>query len=465
MKKLIVAALLLALSLALPGWAEEAPNYKNVSVHDPSIIRAEDGVYYVYGSHMQAARSADLIAWKMFSNLDKCNLQPEYAVQFREAMTWAKASTFWAPDVQQLADGRYYMYYCCCEGSSPLSALGVAVSDGPEGPFEDLGVFLKSGEPGYDATVLPNVVDPNVFYDAEGRLWMAYGSYSGGIYILEMDENTGFPLEGQGYGKKLLGKNHSRIEAPYILYSPDTGYYYLFLSFGGLNADDGYNIRVCRSEAPDGPYYDSQGHDMIDCGGADGTYFSDPDYEPYGVKLLGGYGFARIEGDTATKKPVAYRSPGHCSAIFDGETGRYFLVFHTRFAGQGERYQLRVHQMFMNGEGWPVVLPLRYSGEAAEPVEASARAGLYKVVLHGHDINRTEHLSVTATLNADGTVSGELTGSWSCENGRDIALTLDGVDYAGVMNLGYDADEEQWVSCFTALDGEGCALWGIHAHE
>ena len=48
--------------------------------------------------------------------------------------------------------------------------------------------------------------------------------------------------------------NHLRIEAPYILYSPETEYYYLFLSFGGLAADGGYNIRVCRSENPDGPY-------------------------------------------------------------------------------------------------------------------------------------------------------------------------------------------------------------------
>ena len=57
---------------------------------------------------------------------------------------------------------------------------------------------------------------------------MVYGSYSGGIYIMEMDPNTGFPLPDQGYGKKLLGGYHARIEAPYILYSPETDYYYLF---------------------------------------------------------------------------------------------------------------------------------------------------------------------------------------------------------------------------------------------
>lgn len=156
--------------------------------------------------------------------------------------------------------------------------MGLAVSDSIEGPYSDKGIFLKSGMAGksedgnpYDATKQPNVVDPCVFYDADGRLWMIYGSYSGGIFALEMDENTGLPLQ-PGYGKKLLGGNHLRIEAAYVQYNPDTEYYYMFLSFGGLTSDGGYNIRVCRSRTPDGPYYDSAGHDMIDCAGPGGSF-------------------------------------------------------------------------------------------------------------------------------------------------------------------------------------------------
>lgn len=441
-----------------------APEYRNASVHDPSIILADDGNYYVFGSHMQAAKSADLMEWRMISRDAEsgCKLVDNVHEEMREAMLYAKTYTFWAPDVVRLNDGKYYMYYCCCEGSCPLSCMGLAVSDAPEGPYKNLGIFLYSGMDGYDATQLPNVVDPNVFFDRDGKLWMVYGSYSGGIFILEMDPETGFPLEGQGYGKKLLGKNHSRIEAPYILYSPETEYYYLFLSFGGLNAADGYNIRVCRSKAPDGPYTDSLGQDMIECGGADGTTFNDPDYEPYGVKLLGGYGFQRIESD-AGKKPVIYRSPGHCSAIRDESTGRYFLVFHTRFEGRGEQYQIRVHQMFMNEDGWPVVLPERYSGEMPGPVSEDRQAGLYKLVLHGHDINTEPHLSDTAVLQADGTISGSHSGTWTCTDGRKLRLTLDGIDYCGVMNSGYDAENEKWIACFTALDPSGCALWGVHA--
>ena len=143
-RRALILLLALALMLPMSAGAEKLVKFKNVSLHDPSVMFA-DGTYYIYGSHMQAAKSSDLQDWKMFSKLDKCNLQPDYGKEFKEALTFAETGTFWAPDVIQLADGRYYMYYCCCEGSKPLSALGLAVSDSPEGPFENVQILLKSG--------------------------------------------------------------------------------------------------------------------------------------------------------------------------------------------------------------------------------------------------------------------------------------------------------------------------------
>ena len=464
----MVMLLVCLLSVArAEGLDRSVPKFKEASVHDPSVIRAEDGAYYIFGSHMAAAKSTDLIRWEMISTDAGrgCTLVENVQEQMKEALQYAQTDTFWAPDVQRLNDGRYYLYYCTCRGDSPLSMLGAAVSESPEGPYENLGVFLKSGYPGYDANNLPNVVDPCVFFDKEGRLWMVYGSYSGGIYILEMNPDTGFLMEGQGYGKKLLGKNHARIEGPYILYSPDTDYYYLFLSFGGLGADDGYNIRVCRSKSPDGPYEDALGQDMRQCGGRPGTFFNDPDYEGYGVKLMGGYCFENIESDVNQFR-LAYRSPGHNSAYYDEETGRYYLVFHTRFAGSGESFKVRVHQMYMNADGWPVVMPQRYAGEQRQTPRAGDQAGLYKVILHGRDINRTEHTSRLITLHADGTVTGDLAGEWACEADGTFRCRLADTEYTGVMAMALDSKESVWTACFTALDESGAALWGTHAaHE
>ncbi|HEX7065852.1 MAG TPA: family 43 glycosylhydrolase, partial [Bacillales bacterium] len=284
---------------------DKLPVFKDASVHDPSVIKVGD-TFYVFGSHLAAAKTKDFMKWDLVaSGVHEGNpLIPNVKEELREIFAWAETDTLWAADVIQLEDGKFYMYYNACRGDSPRSAMGIAVAENVEGPYKDLGLILKSGirdrenvdgtpyddvmyPENYDATKQPNVVDPHLFYDEHGKLWMVYGSYSGGIFILKMNPETGKPFPGQGYGKKLLGGNHSRIEGPYIQYIPETDYYYLYLSFGGLTSDGGYNMRVARSKNPDGPYYDAEGHNMINAHGEEGTIFDDESIEPYGVKLMG----------------------------------------------------------------------------------------------------------------------------------------------------------------------------------
>lgn len=443
--------------------------FANVSVHDPSVIKT-NGSYYVFGSHLAGAQSADFINWELIgSGVTKNNpIIPDALTEMEEAFTWAKTDTFWAPDVIQLKDGKYYMYYCTCEGSSPLASLGVAVSHKVEGPYKDLGIILKSGMGGdtlsedgdiYDATRQPNVVDPCLYFDTEGRLWMVYGSYSGGIFILEMNPETGFPLE-KGYGKKIMGGNHVRIEGAYVLYSPETSYYYMFLSFGGLTTDGGYNIRVVRSKTPDGPFYDAAGNDMINCKGANGTFFSDGSIFQYGTKLMGNFRFAWTEGEN-NKIRTGYLSPGHNSAYYEEETGKYYLIFHTRFEAKGEGHEVRVHEMYMNEDGWPVVAPYRYVGGGQEVFEEEEIAGIYKYINHGNSISKDVVISRLISLNADHTITGTVSGSWELkENGKDITITIGKEVYKGLVNIEWDEPGEKNVVTFTALSEQGIAIWG-----
>lgn len=443
-------------------------DFSEVSVHDPSIIKAGDR-YYIFGSHLAAASSADLVHWDLIdSGVRPDNvIIPDAAAEMSEAFTWAQTDTFWAPDVIQLADGRYYMYYCNCQGTSPLSALGIAVADQPEGPYKDLGIILKSGqgadEPDengdiYDAAVEPNAVDPCVFFDKDGKLWMVYGSYSGGIYILELDPESGFPLE-TGYGKKLLGGNHLRIEAPYIIYSPETDYYYLFLSFGGLASDGGYNIRVCRSKTPDGPYYDSEGQNMEDCKGPQGSAFDDSAAAGYGVKLMGNFSFEYTEGEFGQYR-AGYVSPGHNSAIRDDETGNYFLIFHTRFEGKDEQHQVRVHQMYLNEDGWFVVSPYRYTGGPAEAAEEEMVPGPCKIINHLHNITSNIQKSDDIILNEDHTVTGAYKGTWEMKEDGQAVLILNDVEYHGFFKKQWDQYGFKNAITFTALSDKGYAIWG-----
>ncbi|WP_328285299.1 LamG-like jellyroll fold domain-containing protein [Paenibacillus alkaliterrae] len=452
------------------GQEDVMPVFRDASVHDPSVIKVDD-TYYVFGSHLAAAKTKDLMQWDLVAAGANVNnpLFENVVEELKETFAWAQSDTLWAADVIQLSDGRFYMYYNACKGDSPRSALGVAVADHIEGPYEDLGILLKSGMWGqpsedgtiYDARKHPNVVDPDVFFDKNGKLWMMYGSYSGGIFILEMDSATGKPMPDQGYGKKLIGGNHSRIEGAYILYSPETDYYYMYLSFGGLDAVGGYNIRVARSQNPDGPYYDAEGNDMINVK-ADPSrpIFDDRSIEPFGVKLMGNFLFDRKIGDPGTGIGTGYVSPGHNSAYYDPETGKQFLIFHTRFPQRGEAHEIRVHQMFMNSDGWPVVAPYRYAGETIDKVYREDVVGDYKLVNHAKDISAAIKNSQFIRLNKNSEISGEVSGTWERTAHNKAKLTVDGIVYDGVFLRQWDPASASYVMTFTALSKQGVAIWG-----
>ncbi len=468
------------------------PTFAEATVHDPSVVVADDELW-VFGSHLQVAKTDDLMAWEQVAaGADAANpIFDDVRAELAETFEWAQTDTLWAADVIQLTDGRFLMYYNACKGDSPRSAMGIAVADEVGGPYEDLGIILKSGmwdeisEDGtvYDARVHPNAVDPDVFYDAEGDLWMVYGSYSGGIFALELDPATGFPLPGQGYGTHLLGGNHARIEAPNVMYDAGTGYYYLFLSYGGLDATGGYNMRVARSTQPDGPYVDAEGNDMSQVkADPDLPLFDDASIEPYGTKVMGNHLFQREVGDPGTGLGVGYVSPGHNSTYVDPSTGRMFLVFHSRFPGRGETHHVRVHEMFLNANGWPVVAPYRYAANGSTPAvlsdvdvvrkgkhgpakrkETLRRTdvvGRYAMVDHGKAITADVARATSVTLATNGKVSGALTGRWEWKGKDRVRITAGGHAYDGQASWQWEPDREEWVVTFTVQSLAGVSLWG-----
>jgi len=450
--------------------------FGDASVHDPALIKV-DGTYYVFGSHLAAAKSTDLMNWtKIADGVNAANpLFNNVVTALADTFTWAQVTDLWAPDVVKLGDGKFYFYYNACKGDSPRSALGVAVADKIEGPYVNKQIMLKSGMWGlvsedgvnvYDALTMPNVVDPNTFFDKDGKLWMIYGSYSGGIFILAMDPATGLQKPGQGYGKHLMGGNHSRIEGAYVMYSPQSKYYYLFTSFGGLDANGAYNMRVARSLNPDGPYVDAKGNDMANVKANPALpLFDDASIAPFGQKIMGNYQFALADGETGT--PLGYVSPGHNSAYYEAATGQYFLVFHTRFPGTGEFHQIRVHEMFINEDGWIVVSPFRYaplsknSTALSAEVTAADAAGTYKMINHGKDITAAIKASQSIKLAADGTVSGAATGTWKHNGANKITISLGAAGtFNGVLSRQWNTNASAFVVTWTAQSVDGVSIWG-----
>jgi arabinan endo-1,5-alpha-L-arabinosidase len=453
-----------------------AITFNDRAVHDPSVIRADDGTFYVFGSHLDAARSTDLMQWDyVATGLDASN--PLWSTIPLEGNQWTGAPGSWAADVIKLKDGKYRFYYNFCgippggQCTGPRSYLGVATSDRIDGPYQDQGIFLRSGlsaaeiaagygPPGvtnYDARTMPNTIDPDVFHDRKGKLWMVYGSYSGGLFILEMDEATGKPVPGQGYGKHLAGGDHSQIEGGYMLYSPESGYYYLFMSFGGLAANDGYNIRIARSRNPDGPFLDAEGRNMVNARG------NQANIAPFGVKLMGGFNFNSAVGDAETER--GYLSPGHNSAYYDAKTRQHLLITHTRFPNRGEGHSIRVHEMYVNKDGWLVASPHRTVPiQGKNLVDTTDMLGDYKLINLGKDINTTAKQSVYVSLNFDYTISGEATGHYRRDvaNPNRITLWLDGTPepFEGVLQFQWNEASSALVPVFTAVSSKGVSLWG-----
>lgn len=463
-----------------------------VAVHDPSIIKA-DGTYYIFGSHMTGASTTDLRTWTSIAN-GYTPKNPVYGQIYEEGIpafdyagsgdsvipTDDGGNHVWAPDViYNEAQGLYYMYYCT-SSTWNASNLCYGVSESVEGPYEWKGALIYSGFTSetigatdvldyvsedyakenymtlgddYNFEEYPNAIDPTVFYDEDGRLWMVYGSWSGGIFLLELDENTGEVIHPEAdpennvdpyFGKRLIGGGHKSIEGPYILYDAESGYYYLFVSFGALNRSGGYQIRVFRSETVDGEYVDMNGKYPTD--GLNHAY--------YGLKLSGNYFLPSLK--------QAYMATGHNSAMIDDD-GKKYICYHTRFNDGSENHSPRVKQFFLNEEGWPCMLPYATDGETISETgyEKEEVAGEYYVINQGTAIDDKIAEPFMLVLTERGNVFGDgVEGTWEMTDGTYyMHITYREKEYSGVFCRMND-EAGTPVMTFTAV-GSNESIWGV----
>lgn len=501
--------------------------------------------YYIFGSHQAQARTRDLIDWtsivpavpwgrvqangsvaqvtntvafntpqvKQVSKGGKMVNLPAF-----DAEAWAaKASTnynvdgnMWAPDIIYNPVMKKWCQYLSVNGDNWASSIILLTADKITGPYVYQGPVVISGFNGTNTNnfkdtdleivigtqstlpsryakgrdwgrTWPNNIDPCVFYDEQGKLWMSYGSWSGGIFMLELDKKTGlrdydvtYPLVGSGinytsdpyFGKKIAGGYYVSGEASYIQHIGK--YYYLFMTYGGLDSKGGYMMEVFRSEKPDGPYVDAKGTSAVFTSyvmnyGRGGSF--------RGVKPLGSYDWGLMAKGTA-----AELSQGHNSAITD-EQGRSFLVYHTRFNNGSEGHQVRVHQLFSTQNGWLVAAPFEFTGETVTDAQiastqqygAAEVAGSYEVLIHKQGLdyaNKEVVKPISITLNADGTVSGLYTGTWQLVPGTGyINITLGSITYSGVVVEQQLEPTTMKAIAITTMNSQGVSLWGYKLRD
>jgi arabinan endo-1,5-alpha-L-arabinosidase len=290
----------------------------NTFAHDPTLLAVEGGFMRFWtGDNVPTAFSEDLLRWE--------NAAPVYAGGYPQWVTDWKAdhpgNTFnfpWAPDVS-FFEGRYHLYssFSAFFGRNQSCITHLSTDDPKSGNWTDHGpVICTDGSQNY------NAIDADVSLDTEGNIWLAFGSFWDGIFMMELD-TTG--------ARKNDNLEHlaaaREIEAPVLFYR--CGYYYLFVTFGLCCPGEGrsvqdltYRVGVGRSEHIQGPYVDREGRALLEGGGT----------------LL-------VEGDGT------YAAAGHSDVFVSGD--RIYHTYHAyRRADAGA--ELRIVELPFDEEGWPV---------------------------------------------------------------------------------------------------------------
>ena len=235
---------------------------RGIVTRDPSsIVKCKDEYWVFYtGRGVPTYHSKDLVKWERGPAV------------FKTAPAWIadvvpenRNMSYWAPDIMKVGD-RYLLYYSVSSFGKMTSAIGLATNptldpDDPAYQWTDQGVVVRTKEgDGH------NAIDPSVFRDSDGSLWLTYGSYWTGIKMVQLDPQTGKRLAPDS---KLFSVAYNEsIEASYLCRHDD--YYYLFVNWGSCcqGPKSTYNIRVGRSKAVTGPYLDKSGADLMHSGGS-----------------------------------------------------------------------------------------------------------------------------------------------------------------------------------------------------
>jgi len=479
-------------------------NTSRVSVHDPSIVKA-NSKYYIFGSHKADAVSSNLTSWKSFET----NINTDYANIFSVGGKWAShgsssydiSGNLWAPDVIYNTKMKKWCMYMSVNGNNFYSSIALATSDNIDGPYTYAGTIVYSGftnssEAGqtdyktvtgtntvdskylangaWNSAYGPNAIDPCLLYDKNGNLWMSYGSWFGGLFMLKLDDSTGLRDYSYTYqtktnssdkyfGTRISGGYGTTGEGSYIVFDKSSGYYYLYESYCGLDATDnfsGYHIRLFRSKNITGPYVDASGNSAICTSSSD-------DKSTKGIKLFGNYSFSSLKSVNSSElSSKGYMSGGHNSAFID-DSGQRYLVYHTRFNNGTEGHQVRVHQQFLNEDKWPVTAVYEYLGNSisSSGYSSSDIVGTYEFVNHGLDATtaKTGMLKTSkVALNSDGTITGDYIGTWQEKSGSYYCtMVISGITYKGVFFKQYDESaSHNSTMTFSLIGSNDESIWG-----
>jgi len=438
------------------------------NVHDPSCLLIGD-TYYMYSTdaiykedsaamkkdnlpfgYIQVRKSKDLVNWE-FSGWAFKEIPQEAKDWVLNNNNGKGATNIWAPYIVEYK-GKYRLYYSVSAFAKQVSYIGMAESVSPEGPWELKGcvVKTKTGD-------VMNAIDPSIVTNLEnGEQWMHYGSYFGGLHCVQLNPETGLTLndgdQGHLTARRFDGKKNN-IEAPEIIYNPGLRKYFLFVSYDPLMTT--YNVRVGRSDKPEGPFTDFFGVDMRE----------ETDNFPI---LTYPYQF---------RNHIGWAGTAHC-CVFTDKNGQYYMAHQARLRPENHMMDLHVRDMYWTADGWPVVSPQRYAATPQQKIQEDDLVGDWEMLViqgdapardlfagqvlwgENHLTEGEENRSDVITLNKDLSLSGGLSGKWSFDRNGVLSFSIsDSVSNLQVF-MGQDWENQTQTILFTGLNSKGYSIWG-----
>jgi hypothetical protein len=329
----------------VPRLPEEQPVLGYTYVHDPSRLIKQGGFYYNFGDGqgINVSYSTDLRNWNYAAPVFPGS-PPSWTTNAVPGFT----GYFWAPDIVYL-NGQYYLYYSASIWGTINSAIGLATSPSLTAPvWTDRGPVVQ-----YEPGISYNCIDSGILLDTNGTMWMSFGSYSDGIFVVQLNPATGLRISTNSPLTKVADSSanffSNGTEASFLYQT--NGYYYLFLNWGGCCAgiDSTYNIRVGRSTSVTGPYF----------------------YQD-GSPVLGGAGTIFLESSGR------FIGPGQAGILNDNGTN--WFTYHYYDGNNRGMATLGLGRLTWSTDGWPVFTN-DWSAFYPFNVDASDASGLYNGTL------------------------------------------------------------------------------------
>lgn len=468
------------------------------NVHDPTVVLAEDGYYYMYqtdasygnahtaGGHFHGRRSRNLVDWEYLGGTMQ-NL-PEWVIpklnEIRQEMGLEAANPnvddfgYWAPCVRKVRNGLYRMYYSIvCPGTlagdgtwSERAFIGMMENDNPannDGWVDKGYVITNASDKGLNFYVPAdnwgncyykwNAIDPSYIITEEGRHYLVYGSWHSGIALVELDGETGkvkaelpnpwgtdadITAYGQLIATREMGNRWQASEGPEVIYHD--GYYYLFLAYDALDVP--YNTRVARATNIAGPYLGMDGTDVTTAGGDLLPVVTHP------YKFNGSDGWVGIS---------------HC-CVFDDGNGNWFFASQGRFPANvgGNAYSNalmmgHVRSIRWTEDGWPLVMPERYGAVPQVAITEDELIGNWEHIDLSYSYGN-QKTSTQMTLAADHTVTeGPWKGvTWSYDAAKCTLMFSNGIELYLQRETDWEASPRTHTIVYAGYGDNYKTYWG-----